>query len=1057
MSNKDPNRNPNQLAALRQRLAASESPEFWRSLEELSGSESFMEFLHNEFPRETSWVKTLSRRDFLKLLAAPLALAGLSACTPQPVERIVPYAEAPEGLVPGKPLFFATAMELDGYARGLVVESHMGRPTKVEGNPQHPASLGATDVFSQASVLTLYDPDRAQVVSSRGQIRTWEAFQRELRGALEAQGGLQGAGLRLLTGAISSPTLAAQIRGLLEQHPQARWHVYEPVGTDNVRQGAQEALGDIFETTYNLDNADVILSLDSNFMFREPGSVRYMRQFASRRPPHATAETMNRLYVVESSLTITGSSADHRLAVQASQVEGIARAIAARLGAGSDPGNTAAPAGWIDAVAADLDAHRGRCVVMAGPQQPPAVHVLAHTMNAALGNAGQTVLYTRPVLVRPEEGQGGTLADLVQDLNAGAVDILLILSDNPVFNAPADVNFAAAMEQARLSVYLGMYEDETARRANWHIPATHYLEMWSDTRAFDGTVSIVQPLIEPLYNGHSPHELLAIFSGQTATDGYEIVRAVWQERFQTGNLSGESAQMEIPPTPPPGEEGTGEEDPAAQPDPGEEEGEPANGSTGAAVSGFERFWQRALHDGMIEGSALTPVNAAPLSGLEAAPTGAPAQGEMELVFEPDPGLWDGRFANNAWLQELPRPLTKLTWDNAALISPATAERLGVQNEQVVELHFRGRAVEAPVYILGGQPENSVTIHLGFGRRRGGNVLTNTGFNAYQIRPSEAMWFGSGLEVRPTGKRYRLATTQDHFSLEGRPLVRSATAAVYAENPAFAMEFEHGIHPSNGEEEQGLVPKPPSMYPEHPYDDNAWGMTINLNACNGCNACVVACQSENNVPVVGKDEVLTGREMHWLRVDRYFAGNDLDNPEVYFQPVLCMHCEQAPCEPVCPVNATVHDDEGLNNMVYNRCVGTRYCSNNCPYKVRRFNFYQYSELNSEPLKMLNNPDVTVRNRGVMEKCTYCVQRISAGRIRAKIENRAIADGEVVPACAQACPTQAIVFGNLNDPNSQVVQMKQQPLNYAMLAELGTRPRTSYLAQVRNTNPQMPEGL
>jgi len=982
--------------SIRAKFAREGKERVWRSFEELVGSGEFEEFLRHEFPRQASAMQAVSRRDFLKLLAAPLAMAGLSACVPQPEERIAPYIEAPEELVPGVPLFFATAMELGGYGRGLLVESNMGRPTKVEGNPQHPASLGATDPFAQGSVLSLYDPERAQVVTNRGRIRTYQEFLSVITQALITQDEVQGAGLRILTGTVTSPTLASQIAEVMDILPESKWHQYDAINRDNVRSGAELAFGEIVESRYHFDKAAVVVSLDNDFTFVEPGNVRYAHDFAEQRRVTEEPRTMNRLYVIESQLTNPGAIADHRLALKPSQIENFARLLARQLGldveVSEDEREIAQ--GWIEALVVDLNDNQGSCLILAGPQQPPAVHALAHLMNERLGNVGNTITYTDPVEPNPVN-QIESLRDLVRDLNAGRVDLLLILEGNPVYSAPADVNFAEQLPKAGLSVYLGLYNDETALLSDWHLPATHYLEMWSDVRAYDGTVSIVQPLIEPLYNGVSPHELLAIFLGETSVDGYEIVRRYWQEQLE--------------------------------------------------VEDFEGFWKRTLHDGFMPDSEMQSKEVTvseeaigSLTGQAGEPEGDPEG--LEILFQPDPSIWDGRFANNAWLQELPKPLTKLTWDNAALISPGTAEKLGLSNEELVELQIKEFKVPAPVWILPGQPADTVAVHLGYGRAGTGSVLEGAGFNANRIRTSESFWFGSGLKIQKLGEHYPLATTQHHHSMEGRHLVRAANLEEFIQNPELFRE------------EEPEADELPSIYPEFEYDGDAWGMSINLNACIGCNACVIACQAENNIPTVGKEQVQNAREMHWLRVDRYFKG-DLDNPEVYFQPVPCMHCERAPCEPVCPVEATLHNSEGLNEMIYNRCVGTRYCSNNCPYKVRRFNFFEYVDDETIPLKMARNPEVTVRSRGVMEKCTYCIQRINNTRNRAEVEERPIKDGEIKTACQQACPTNAIVFGNINDETSQVSASKNQPHDYSLLAELNTKPRTTYLAKLRNPNPRL----
>jgi molybdopterin-containing oxidoreductase family iron-sulfur binding subunit len=1003
-----PSRSAIDLDAIRARLEQSKGPAYWRSLEQLAETEEFQAFLHKEFPQHVEDIKAnpVSRRNFLKLMGASLALAGATACTRQPTELVVPYVQPPEEIVPGKPLFFASSFSLGGVATGILVESHMGRPTKIEGNPEHPASLGATDVFAQAAILTMYDPDRSQSIIRRGRISTYDAFLAELAQALTDQAAKNGAGIRLLTETVTSPTLGHQIRGFLEKFPRAQWCQYEPVNRDNAREGARMAFGQYMTARYHVENADVILSLDGDFLTTGPGAVRYAREFAARRDAAGGLDRLNRLYVVESIPSLTGAIADHRLGRRPGDIEGVVRMVASALGvpvsapsAGDDSVSR-----WVAAAVSDLRQHAGASLVVAGDHQPPAVHALAHAMNETLGNVGKTVTYTDPIEVQPVH-QTESLRALVQDMNAGSVDLLVIVGGNPVFTAPADLDFAAAMDKAALRVHLGLYHDETAELCHWHIPQAHPLEAWGDGRAYDGTITMNQPLIAPLYGGRSEHELLSVLAGSPNKPGYEIVRAYWQT---TG------MQMV------------------------------------GATQPFETFWKTAIHDGFIAHSALPArevrVNMAALAGAGDAAGDA---GSTVLLFMPDPTLWDGRYANNGWLQELPKPLTKLTWDNAALIGPRMAQQLGVENTDLVELSYQGRSVRAPIWILPGHPDNTVTVHLGYGRRRAGRVGDGTGFNAYAIRPSDTPWFGSGLQVRKVNDAYPIYSTQDHHDMDlkglgglsrERHLVRMATVEEYREDPGL-------IH------EMGEDPPPElTLYPrDHEYDGpNAWGMVIDLNKCNGCNACTIACQAENNISVVGKDQVANGREMHWIRIDRYYRG-DLDDPETYHQPVPCMQCENAPCELVCPVGATVHSKEGLNDMVYNRCVGTRYCSNNCPYKVRRFNFYLYADFETPSLQMARNPDVTVRSRGVMEKCTYCVQRINWARIEAKKEDRNIRDGEILTACQQACPTQAITFGNVRDPNSRVSKLKTSPLNYGMLTDLNTKPRTTYLARILNPNP------
>ncbi len=978
------------LAAIRVRLEHAKGPQFWRSLEEVAETPEFKQYLENEFtPGTSEWQDPVSRRRVLQLLGASLALGGLTACTKQPAEKIVPYVNAPEDLVPGKPLFFATAMTLWGAAAGVLVESHMGRPTKVEGNPEHPGSLGATDVFAQASILSLYDPDRSQVVLRNGRVSSWVSFVAMIGPLRETLLATRGAGFRILTETITSPTLGAQMRALLAEMPEAKWHQYEPAARDGARGGALLAYGEPVSTVYRFENADVILSLDADFLATGPGSVRYAREFASRR--RQPGKRMNRLYAVEPTPSVTGSMADHRLPLDSAEIERFARAVAAGLGVPIEGADSTAPARWIKSITEDLRKHKGTSLVIAGDQQPPAVHALAHAINGALGNTGRTVYHTAPVETNPSD-QNQSLRELAEDLRAGLVRTILVLGANPVYNAPADLEFGKLFRKASLRIYLGLYDDETSELCQWHIPEAHYLETWSDARAFDGTVSIVQPLIAPLYGGKSPHEILAAFAGKPERKGYDVVKEHWK------------AQMR--------------------------------------AEGFEKAWRKALHGGVIVGTALPPRTLALRKDLRFPPPARKRGTGLEILFRPDPTVWDGRFANNGWLQELPKPLTKLTWDNAILVSPAAAQRLGLANEQVAELRYRGRSVRGPVWILPGQAGNSVTVHLGYGRSRAGNIANGAGFNAYAIRTSDQPWAGDGLEIRKTGDRRVLACTQHHHSMEGRELVRQAPVDEFLKDPCFAQHVEQAPDPRL------------SLYPDVKYQGHSWGMAIDLNACMGCNACVVACQAENNIAVVGRTEVARGREMHWIRLDRYFEGS-LENPGTLHQPVLCMHCDNAPCEVVCPVAATVHSSEGLNQMVYNRCVGTRYCSNNCPYKVRRFNFFLFSDWESESLKAQRNPDVTVRSRGVMEKCTYCIQRINAVKIEAEKEGRPVHDGEIQTACQAVCPTQAITFGDMNDPASRVAKMKADPRNYGLLAHLNTKPRTTYLARVSNPNPDLEE--
>jgi molybdopterin-containing oxidoreductase family iron-sulfur binding subunit len=1002
---------------------------YWRSLDELADTEEFREWLHREFPREAAvWDdRAIDRRRFLQVMAASFAFASFTAgCANQGEEKIVPYVHAPAGVVPGKPRYFATAMPLGRHTLGVVATSREGRPIKIDGNELHPASLGATHAWAQASILSLYDPDRSQTVLHFGEISTWDAFLAGLRGALEPQGTAEGAGVFVLSETIASPTLSRQMQAFKKRYPQARWYQYEPICGDTERQGAQLAFGQEATPIYDFTQAKVVVSLDADFLCGEPGAVRYARDFMDRRKVRDDQAEMNRFFMVESTCTATGTSADHRLPLSPQGVGRFAIALARQLGVPlfeslengladdkrSDQADSI-PDDWLRAVAGDLDGNRGAGIVLAGSQQPAWVHAAVHAINAHLGNHGKTVRLIPPVAAEPTNCYE-SLADLVGEMKAGRVEVLVILGGNPVYNAPRALGFGDALvkatEQKKTTVHLGLYVDETSALCRWHIPATHYLESWSDVRAFDGTASIVQPLIDPLYRGRSAHEVVSALTDSAVQPAYDLVRATWQE---------------------------------------------------SRAEGFEPFWRRAVHDGVVEDTAFEPMSAtltltseALLKAIEDSTSNQADDGGLAISILPDPMVYDGRFANNAWLQELPKPITKLTWENAILLSPAGAARLGVNSEDRVRLAYRERSVEGTVWIVPGHPQNSLTVYLGYGRRRGGRVLEDAGFDAFELLPASGLRIGTGATIEPLGTKHPLAATQHHHLLEdvdvleGRDIIHAGTLEDFRRD-------EHTVHAASHHGEG----EPLTLYPGYDYSNGLqWGMAIDLTACIGCNACVAACQAENNVPVVGKQGVINGREMHWLRLDLYYQG-EKENPQAVYQPMLCQHCEKAPCEVVCPVMATTHSAEGLNEMTYNRCVGTRFCSNNCPYKVRRFNFFEYADVADPIKKLVFNPEVTVRSRGVMEKCTYCVQRISAARVAAKIEQvenggeLAIEDGSLQTACQQACPTEAIVFGNINDPNSQVARLKAGPLNYGVLSELGTQPRTTYLARLRNPHPEL----
>ena len=1056
---------------------------YWRSLDELADTPLFREFVEREFPQQAEgWNDPVERRTFMKLMGASLALAGLSGCVFQPPEKIVPNVKQPEEYVPGKALFYATAAPLFGAATPVIVRSNEGRPTKIEGNALHPTNqpldfppedpvrdpLGssATDIFTQASILSLYDPDRSSTPLFRERISTWTTFVGAMRSVLDEQ--KQGKGIRFLTESIISPALGAQMNDLLKSLPEAKWHQYEPANRDNARAGALRAFGQPVNTTYRFDLAQRILSLDCDFLSPTfPGYLRYSREFIARRRITETNRDMNRLYVVETTPSNTGALADHSWEVKPSEFEAIAKAIA--VGAGTDIGSAATVnLAWIEPLVRDLQQHKGASIVLAGDNQPPIIHALAHAMNNALGNVGKTVFYTDPIEVNSVDHKD-SLQQLLGDIDTGQVKLLVIIGGNPVYSAPADFGFLERLKKVELRVHLSEYRDETSEWCHWHVPAAHYLESWGDTRSYDGTVTIMQPLIEPLYEGKTPSELLAVFSEKYDTKPYELVKTYWQkQRSNPGQSNSNQGQTA-------GAGNNQQQAPAASPAPAT-----APAPTPSPSQDFENWWRKTIHDGFIPDSAFKPktVSLNPGWFTRQVPfkvPDEPAGSGFELVFRTDPSIYDGRFANNGWLQELPRPLTKVTWDNVAVVSPNSAQQIAGNNDNggaikgrehyvpvVAITNGQGQSVEAPLWIMPGQPDGVITVHLGYGRRLAGKVGSGeigmgapneiVGFDAYKIRNSFAPWFTTGVQVRQVTGDHLLATTQLHFNLEDprfsteeRDVVRSQTLE----------QFLHG----EAHEDEGHVH--PSLYPDYPYknqDENtpnyAWGMAIDLNNCIGCNACTVACQSENNIPVVGKHEVVRSREMHWIRLDTYFQGFDPNHPEgINFMPVPCMHCENAPCEPVCPVHATVHSAEGLNDMVYNRCVGTKYCSNNCPYKVRRFNFFLYQDWNTPTYQLMRNPDVSVRSRGVMEKCTYCVQRIQSAKIQAELEDRKVNDGEIVTACQAVCPTEAIVFGDTNDPNSRVSKLKRSERNYSLLGDLNTRPRTTYLSQLKNPNPEI----
>ena len=1001
---------------------------YWRSLAQIEGRPEFRASLEREFPEGASELpEGVTRREMMMLLGASLSLAGLAGCR-RPVEEIVPYVTAPEEIVPGIPRYYATTMPFRRSAYGLIVESHEGRPTKIEGNPSHPSTLGASGSLVQASVLGLYDPDRSQSVTMQGTPKSWNDFVTAWGQLSEAHAADGGAGLAVLSESFSSPTLARLASELRARYPRLQWATYDAVSDENRLAGLRSATGRDLDLMLRLDRAAVILALDADPLLTDPEMIRHARGFAAGR---RAGQAMNRLYAVEGVYSLTGAMADHRLRLESRQIAPFLASLAARFapseagaaglaGAGVPGGVPGVDSRWIDALAKDLLANRGKGLIVAGERQPAAVHAAVCALNTYLGNTGTTVSYyeTKDAALPSVSA----LASLVSAMKAGAIKTLVVLGGNPVFDAPADLDFASAMAKVPQSIALGHTVDETSVKATWHVPRAHYLESWGDARAVGGTLSVVQPLILPLFGGRSPVEVLGLMVGGKDRPGYDIVRETWKP------ILGEAE--------------------------------------------FDKKWNRVLHDGLLSGSELPEVVPAltvqPLAEL-GRPAEASAEAGLEVVFLPSPWLHDGRFANDGWLQELPDPLTKLTWDNPALVSPKTAETLGIASEDLIRLDYAGRSLELPVSVLPGMADGVVAVTVGYGRQRAGRIGSGVGFDAYTVRSSSAPGFDSGVKLTKLARTYPLAATQEHGSMEGRPVVRESTLAALRSQSAAGgerAESPHAADATRAPKEGGVPgalgvfeeePRHFSLWKEHAYDQgHQWGMTIDLNSCIGCNACMTACQSENNVPVVGKIQVAKGREMHWIRVDRYFSGEPSGSPEIVFQPVPCMHCEDAPCEQVCPVAATVHDAQGLNVMVYNRCIGTRYCSNNCPYKVRRFNFFNFTKDTPDILKLAMNPDVTVRARGVMEKCTYCTQRINRAKIDAKLAGRALRDGDVKTACQQACPASAIEFGDLRDQSSRVVKAKADPRNYALLEELNTRPRTTYLAKVRNPNPDL-EGV
>ncbi|MCB0272634.1 MAG: TAT-variant-translocated molybdopterin oxidoreductase [Bdellovibrionales bacterium] len=961
-----------------------EKPTFWRSFNHLENNQEYQNFLTQEFPQGAEQLSDpVTRRNFMKIMSASAALAGLTACR-MPKETIVPFVHAPEKMIPGTPKYYATVLSIGGLAKGVLVENHDGRPTMIQGNDKHPSSLGAVNEFDQASILSLYDPERLKISSHNGAPQTWSQFETYWREKSATFVKTKGEGLAVITNSNPSITFARLQKDFVSKFPKATWVSYDALDTSNIQEGLKLIQSKNITPFYQFDKAQVVVSFGHDFLGTDSDSTRHQKGFSKRRRVRDKEDAMNRLYAVESSFTLTGSNADHRIKLNPSEMDSFVLAVYQEVAkhvslpkVGGTP-NAHGHDSWVKALAKDLLAHHKNSVISAGKASSPQVHALVHLLNQALGNVGQSVFYT-------PTSNTDNLSSLVEKAKNNQIKTLIVLGANPAYDTAFDLSFADVMSKSGEVIVAAIAENETTQKANWILAQSHALESWSDALFQDGTQSIAQPMIRPLFDTQSDIEILNLLTNLSPKQGYEIVRDTWKGQN----------------------------------------------------------WNQILHDGLKNGSSFVSVAFSPKGSIQIEES---KHAGLEIEFIPSASTLDGQFANNGWLQEMPHPITKISWDNPAWISPSFAKKNNLKNGQMITLSKEGRSLTLPVWIVPGQPNNTITLELGFGRSVCGSIGKDVGFNTYQLRSHKHPYAESGFEMKASSEVVTLANTQDHGSMEDRPLVRMATLEAFRKNPAFAKE---------------AVEHPPlkSLWKEHPYTEGyQWGMSIDLNTCTGCNSCLIACQTENNIPIVGKEQVNKGREMHWIRMDRYFSGSEED-PMIVFQPVACVHCENAPCEQVCPVNATVHDEEGLNTMIYNRCIGTRYCSNNCPYKVRRFNFFNYIKESPIPtsksklVQMSNNPDVTIRFRGVMEKCTYCTQRIEEVRSHAKLENRAIKDGEIKTACQSACPSDCIVFGNINDPESEVSKLKKLEQDYAMLAEINIKPRTTYLAKLRNPNPEI----
>tara|TARA_R110000868_G_scaffold383578_9_gene650719 strand:+ start:9820 stop:12867 length:3048 start_codon:yes stop_codon:yes gene_type:complete len=995
---------------------------YWKSLNELAQNKEYKNFVEREFPENaTELTDGVSRKGFLRVMGASIALAGFAACR-RPVQKILPYSNQPEDIVPGIPLFYATAMPFQGSLTGLVVENHEGRPTKVEGNDLHPGSWGNTNAYHQATILEMYDPDRSRSPLRNGEKATIQDFVAFAKNYFTDRNKR----IAFISEANSSPTYTTLKQSALRKFSNAKWVTYEPFGEDNAIEGNRIAFGSRLRTHYNYTNADVVVSLDDDFLSpTHPNNVEYAKQVTGRRKVTSNSDSMNRIYSIENGFTLTGAYADNRLRVKASEVEAFANALAATLStrvnglnAFRSVNNHFTGSDFITALADDLASHAGSSAVSIGFAHSSNSHAVVAAINTALNNNGSTVNYLQ-VPSFDNQNNKQAFADVVSGMKAGNFDAVVMIGTNPVYTTSADLDFAGALENVDEVIHFGTYKDESSKSASWHISRSHFLEAWGDGFSFGGARSVIQPQIQPLHDSLSEIELLSTIVNEDLVSGYELV----QNTFK-GYYSG---------------------------------------------SGFENRWKDILHDGV---DVKEVYRKATVSLRTVTPSQTTSIDGIEVVIRPDASIYDGRFANLGWLQELPDPMTKITWDNVALMSPATATSLGVENEGLVNVAVNGKSITIAAWIQPGHADDSITLNVGYGREGIGRVADkgiessqlfdpSENYGGVNIYPLHTSLFASGA-VSVTKGTYKIACVQDHHSLEGRDMYRQATLEKYKNTPeyaSFAYVHKYAV-PGMKEAAELGEDQPISLFDEQTYsaDEPQWGMAIDLNSCFGCGVCVIACQSENNIPVIGKREVSRGREMHWIRNDRYYMGDE-HNPQAVHQPVPCMHCELAPCEQVCPVAATTHSDDGMNQMTYNRCIGTRYCANNCPFKVRRFNFFNYpkeyltSGEDPDIIQMAMNPEVTVRFRGVMEKCTYCVQRVNRAKIDSKIKTKSPkpADGSVVTACQQACPADAIYFGDLTDNNSVVAKMKHNERNYLMLEELNVRPRTSYIAKLTNPNP------